>query len=108
MDGQLAEFIMYEGVPTILEQEQIQSYFAIKYGFQKASADNPASVGQDERDYFASDGSVIWDFSANTGYTTEVTAIGRDDVSQLSQPKSKNIAAGSDITMDKGSSFPND
>ncbi len=108
MDGQLAEFIIYEGVPSILEQEQIQSYFAIKYGFQKASADNTSSVGQDERDYFASDGSVIWDFSANAGYSTEVTAIGRDDVSQLSQLKSKNIAAGSDITMDKGSSFPND
>ena len=108
LDGQLAELVIYDGVPSILEQEQIQSYFAIKYGIQKASVDNTATIGQDERDYFASDGSVIWDFSANTGYTTEVTAIGRDDVSQLSQPKSKNIAAGSDITMDKAGAFPND
>ena len=107
MDGQLAELIVYDGVPSILEQEQIQSYFAIKYGFQKASADNTTSVGQDERDYFASNGSVIWDYSANTGYTTEVTAIGRDDSSALNQPKSKNIAAGSDITMDKAGTFPN-
>ena len=108
MDGQLAELIIYEGVPSVMEQEKIQTYLAIKYGVRKYSADNSSTVGQDERDYFASDGSVIWDFSANTGYRTELTVIGRDDLSLLSRPKSKSLEANSRVTMDKGGAFPND
>ena len=62
LDGQIAELIVYTGVPSLLEQEKIQSYLSIKYGITKNSVDNP-NVSQDERDYFASDGSVIWDYS---------------------------------------------
>ena len=108
MGGQLAELIVYEGVPSVIEQEKIQTYLAIKYGLRKNSANNASTTDQDERDYFASDGSVIWDYSANAGYRTELTAIGRDDVSLLSQPKSKSLEANSRVTMDKGGAFPND
>ena len=88
-DGQLAELLIYTEVPTELEQEKIQSYLAIKYGFDKASADNGSTGGQDERDYFASDGTIVWDHSLNSEYSNYVTGIGRDDDSGLDQQKVK-------------------
>ena len=93
LDGEIAELIIYTAVPTALEQEKIQSYLAIKYGITKVSADNAGTGGQDEQDYFASDGTVIYDYSNNTGYTNDITGIGRDDNSALDQQKSKNISS---------------
>jgi len=89
-DGGLAELMVYTGVPTELEQEIILSYLAIKYGITKNSADNVGTGGQDERDYFASDGTVIRDYSANSGFTNNIVAIGRDDEGQYNQTTSQN------------------
>ena len=107
-NGEIAELIIYTGPITGLEQEKIQSYLSVKYGITKNSADNVATVGQDERDYFASDGSVFWDYSGNSAYHFDVAGIGRDDNSGLSQPQSKSINSGTDITIDKGGALPND
>ncbi|MFT5617044.1 MAG: hypothetical protein ACI85I_000260 [Arenicella sp.] len=107
--GQIAEILVYNEMPTPLEQELIQSYLAIKYGFTKNSADNTSATSTvDERDYFASDETVIWDYSANSTYHNEVAGIGRDDDSELDQQKSKSSINLSRVTMDKGSAFAND
>lgn len=103
-DGQLAELIVYTEVPTIQEQEKVQSYLAIKYGITKNSADNPGSP-EDERDYFASDGTVLWDYSTLSAYQNSVTIIGRDDVSELDQRKSRNFSTAGIITLDKAGPF---
>ena len=87
-DGQLTELVIYTEIPTELEQEKIQSYLALKYSVSKASADNGSTGGQDERDYFASDGTVIWDYSSNTSYNNDIIGIGRDDNSILNQKQS--------------------
>ncbi len=108
LDGKIAEMIIYTGVPTELEQEQIQSYLAVKYGITKNSADIAGTAAQDERDYFASSGSVIWDYSVNSTYHNNVTAIGRDDASILDQRKSRSINAASVLTLDKGAAFSTD
>lgn len=107
-DGKIAEMIIYTGVPTELEQEQIQSYLAVKYGITKNSADIVGTVGQDERNYFASDGTIIWDYAANTTYHNNVAGIGRDDKSELDQRQSLSINSGADLTMNKGGAFAND
>jgi co-chaperonin GroES (HSP10) len=106
-DGKMAEMIIYTGVPTELEQEQIQSYLAVKYGITKNSADVVGTGGQDERNYFASDGSIIWDYAANTTYHNRVTGIGRDDASELDQQQSLSISAGSMLTLNKAMAFGN-
>jgi hypothetical protein len=95
LDGQIAELIVYTGVPSLLEQEKIQSYLSLKYGITKNSLDN-VDASQDERDYFASDASVIWDYSANSAYANDIAGIGRDDNSALDQQQSKSINPGTD------------
>ena len=107
-DGQVAEIIIYTGTPSAVQQELIHSYLAIKYGFDKASADNTGTVGEDERDYFASDTTVLWDYSLNSAYSNYVTGIGRDDNSGLDQQKSKNNSVNGGVTMDKGGAFTTD
>jgi hypothetical protein len=107
-DGDIAEFIVYTQVPSPLELEKIQSYLSIKYGITKLSSNNGTTAGEDERDYFASDDNVIWDYSANAGYNSLITGIGRDDASGLNQLKSKNIGAGSALRVEKPVAFPND
>ena len=104
-DGRIAELIVFAEVPTALEQERIQSYLSIKYGISKSTADIVSTVGQDERDYFASDGSVIWDYSANSPFNNKIAGIGRDDASALDQQKSQSNASLSIVSMDKAGSF---
>ncbi len=104
-DGKIAELIIYTGVPTILNQERIHSYLALKYGFDKASANNPFTPVQDERDYFASDATPIWDYSSNSRYSNYVTGIGRDDNSGLNQQKSRNNAPDGAVSMEASSAF---
>lgn len=104
-DGKIAEMIIFTGVPSPLDQEKIQSYLAVKYGLTKSSADVAATAGQDERDYFASNGTSIWRYAANATYHNRVTGIGRDDASQLSQQKSSSPYTGSVLTIDKTTSF---
>ncbi|MEQ8518486.1 MAG: hypothetical protein RIA99_05520, partial [Cytophagales bacterium] len=38
--GKLAELVIYTAAPSPLQQEQVQSYLAIKYGLTKVSANN--------------------------------------------------------------------
>lgn len=108
LDGQIAELIVYTATPSPLEQERIQSYLAVKYGISKNSEDNGSTAMEDERDYFDSNSTVIWDYSANTDYTNGITGIGRDDDSTLDQQKSKSNSSDAAVTMDHGSGFSGD
>ncbi len=98
-DGEIAEIIVYLGVPSALEQEKVQSYLGVKYGITKNSADNGGTGGQDERDYFASDATVIWDYATNATYHNDVAGIGRDDSSSLGQVQSKSINEDAIVTI---------
>ncbi|MEQ9564911.1 MAG: hypothetical protein RLN85_03685, partial [Pseudomonadales bacterium] len=105
--GKLAELVIYTAAPSPLQQEQVQSYLAIKYGLTKMSADN-GGTGEDERDYFASDSSVIWDYSVNSGFNGVITGIGRDDQGGLNQLQSKNEGSDGVVTMQRSGSFSRD
>lgn len=110
--GDIAELIIYTATPTASEHERIQSYLAIKYGITKKSTDNAATPAVDERDYFASNLAVIWDFSTNAGYNSDIVGIGRDDKSTLSQLKTRSNFVSTNqylsVTLDKGGVFTND
>lgn len=98
-DGKIAEMIVYTGVPSALDQEKVQSYLSFKYGITKNSADLAGTVGQDERDYFGSNNAVVWDFDFNLGYNNRITALARDNGSQLLQLTSRGTLAGSALTL---------
>ncbi|MEQ8872487.1 MAG: T9SS type A sorting domain-containing protein, partial [Cytophagales bacterium] len=105
--GKLAELVIYTAAPSPLQQEQVQSYLAIKYGLTKVSANN-GGTAEDERDYFASDSSVIWDYSVNSGFNGVITGIGRDDDGGLNQLQSKNEGSDGVATMQRSGSFSRD
>ncbi|WP_281847975.1 LamG-like jellyroll fold domain-containing protein [Olleya namhaensis] len=74
------------------ERNKIQSYLAIKYGVTLGA--NGTS-----QDYVASNGSVIWDTSANSGFNYDIAGIGRDDDSDLTQKQSKSVNNSSIVAI---------
>ena len=89
LNGRIAEFIAYDGIPTETEEDQIQTYLAVKYGITLAG-----------EDYTHSDGAtVIWDYSANSAYHYDIAGIGADASSGLDQRISKSINSDAIVTM---------
>ena len=74
------------------ERNKIQSYLAIKYGVT-------LGINGTSQDYVASDGSLIWDISANSGYNYDIAGIGRNDDSDLIQKQSKSVNNTSIVAM---------
>ena len=92
----IAEAIIYNRTLTAAERNKIESYLAVKYGFTlNQSAANA-------NDYTASNAAIIWDRTANSGYASDITGIGRDDASALSQKQSKSNNASSLVTIYNG------
>ncbi|MCA0154472.1 choice-of-anchor D domain-containing protein, partial [Winogradskyella vincentii] len=88
-DGRIAEVITYSSTQNDGDATQarnrIQSYLAIKYGIT-------LGVNGTAQDYVNSDGTVIWDQSADAAaYNYDIAGIGRDDASLLNQKQSSSI-----------------
>ncbi|NRB61332.1 MAG: choice-of-anchor D domain-containing protein [Winogradskyella sp.] len=94
-DGRIAEIITFSSVNNdgdlTQSRNRIQSYLAIKYGIT-------LGVNGTSQDYVDSDGTVIWDESANTGYNYDIAGIGRDDISELNQKQSRSVNDAADGT----------
>ncbi|MDY2587805.1 LamG-like jellyroll fold domain-containing protein [Winogradskyella aquimaris] len=94
-DGRIAEVITYSATNNdgdlTQARNRIQSYLAIKYGIT-------LGVNGTSQDYVNSDGTVIWDQSANSGYNYDIAGIGRDDVSELNQKQSRSVNDATDGT----------
>jgi len=108
--GNLAEVLVFSSVLTADERTRIESYLGIKYGITRddGDGDDVGTVGFDERDYRAGDGTVVWDYDARTStYYNDLFGIGRDDLSCLNQihSKSENDDAIVDVEI---SSWGND
>ena len=105
--GKIAELIVYNGIPSVLDELQIQTYLAIKYGITltndndaDASAGETVSGSITEGDYVNSDGStVIWDYSAYSSYHYDIAGLGRDDNQGLHQKQSKSVNSDAIVTM---------
>jgi hypothetical protein len=114
-DGKIAEVIVYQAPLTALNHQKILSYLCLKYGISKKS-ENIASSVRDDRDYFASDNSVIWDYDQGHGCNRFITGIGRDDESGFNQVNSKAADSTDDVgnvysdilTIQPSGSFTND
>ena len=92
-DGRIAEVITYSATTNdgdlTQARNRIQSYLAIKYGIT-------LGVNGTSQDYVNSDGTVIWDQSANSGYNYDIAGIGRDDASELNQKQSRSVNDATD------------
>ena len=87
-DGDMAEIIVYDGTPTATEEDKIQSYLSVKYGITLASMN-----------YLSSDGTTIWDNTANSAYHYDIAGIGHDAGSGLFQKQSKSVNSDAIVTM---------
>ncbi len=100
----LAEVIIYSNTLTAAEINKIESYLAVKYGFtlNQLAANN--------NNYTATNGTVTWDRNLNSSYANNITGIGRDDATALSQKQSKSINTPALVTLFNGTypggSFP--
>ncbi|WP_161990732.1 DUF11 domain-containing protein [Chryseobacterium viscerum] len=85
-NADIAEIVVYNTTKAT-ERPQIESYLALKYGITKSG------------DYVASNGTVYWNISTNSGYNNNITGIARDDNSALNQKQSMSINAGQQILI---------
>ncbi len=93
-DGKVTEIITYSDDLTTLQQQQVESYLALKYGI---TLDQSTA-----QDYLASDGTTkMWDKDAANAstYNHDIFGIGRDDLSGLGQIKSKSENSDAIITL---------
>ena len=95
-DGKIAEVITYSSTQNDGDASQarnrIQSYLAIKYGIT-------LGLNGTSQDYVNSDGTVIWDQSANSAaYNYDIAGIGRDNASELNQKQSSSVNDATDGT----------
>ena len=95
LNARVAEVITYSSrkndTDLTQERNRIQSYLGIKYGIT-------LGVNGTSQDYVDSDGTVIWDQSANAGYNYDIAGIGRDDASELNQKQSRSVNNAADGT----------
>lgn len=92
--GTVAEVIYYNRDLTALERQRVMSYLALKYGF---------SIDQTvPQSYISSGSALMWDMNAPSAstYNNDIFGIGRDDLADLSQIKSKAQSQTSIITLE--------
>ncbi|WP_148270275.1 LamG domain-containing protein [Haliscomenobacter hydrossis] len=85
-DGDISEIIVYNGVLTATQYQQVESYLGLKYGI---TMDQTTPTN-----YLASDGSTIWNSVTNSTYKNDIFGIGRDDNQGLNQKQSKSVNPG--------------
>jgi hypothetical protein len=100
--GSISEILIYNRVLSGLETQKAASYLAIKYGISLSQFDN--------KNYLNSKGETIWDAEKHKGFTSSITAVGRDDASGLLQTKSSNMIEEGLLTFElksKSDKIPN-
>ncbi|MFZ1785443.1 MAG: gliding motility-associated C-terminal domain-containing protein [Ferruginibacter sp.] len=92
----IAEVIIYSNTLNTAERNKIESYLAVKYGFtlDQLAANN--------NNYVATTGAIIWDRALNSAYANDITGIGRDDATALSQKQSRSVNTTALVTLYNG------
>lgn len=98
VDGRITEIVSYKTPNSTLNQQKIQSYLALKNGVTLHATNSVTEDRLNDVDYIDSQGSIIWDNSANTGYNYDIAGIGRDDRSEFIQKQSASENKFSDGT----------
>lgn len=101
--GDIAEFIVYNGVPSAVDMHKIHSYLAIKYGLTLDQSTAQSYVSSSNTPIYNSQAAGTHD-----GYDNDIAGIGRDDNSGLDQRKSMSINSDAIVVMDNGAAFGTD
>ncbi len=98
VDGRITEIVSYKSTNSDLDKQKIESYLALKNGVTLHAQNSTTVDRENDIDYVDSQGNVIWDTSANTGYNYDIAGIGRDDDSNFLQKQSASENKFSDGT----------
>ncbi|MDD2907249.1 MAG: hypothetical protein PHH98_01275 [Candidatus Gracilibacteria bacterium] len=91
-NGKIAEVINYSGRVSDTDRNKIESYLSLKYGI---------TLNNGTQNYVASNGSTLmWSTSVAGTYINSIFGIGRDDLSELGQVKSKSSNNDGIITLE--------
>ncbi|QFR39336.1 hypothetical protein A9Q91_03825 [Candidatus Gracilibacteria bacterium 28_42_T64] len=91
-NGKIAEVINYSGRIADADRERLESYLSLKYGM---------TLNSGVQNYTASDGlTSIWSTASAGSYIHDIFGIGRDDISELGQIKSKSVNNDNIITIE--------
>lgn len=93
-DGNINEILHYPWQLSTTERQQINSYLAIKWGI---TLDQTAATN-----YYASDGSTVWNAGTGGAFKYDITGIGRDDCGNLNQKQSTSTDGTDIISMGRG------
>src|SRR5258708_9353372 len=78
-NGRIPEIVVYTSALTATQQQQVNSYMALKYGITLNNGQTP---------YLATNGNTVW--NADVNYASGITGIGQDSVEALHQLQSRN------------------
>jgi hypothetical protein len=84
--GDIAEIVIYDGVPSATEENKIQTYLATKYG-----------ITLNGINYLNSDGNSVW--TDDVTYDDDIAVMGRDDASGINQKQAKSNTTKAAITI---------
>ena len=102
LNGDIAEVIVYNRLPTTAERRRIESYLAIKYGIE---LDQTTLT-----DYVRSNGGVVYPVASTASYNAykyDIAGIGRDTDSDLRQSASQSQNTNSVLKISSPSSLSN-
>ncbi len=105
-NGLIPEVIAYEQQLSDPDMQKVQTYLAIKYGTTLGqSYTATAGLNVINYNYVATDGTIIWSTTANSGYNNNIFGIGRDDAEALNQKQSRSRNPGAVVTIGNGTSI---
>ncbi|MFD0863447.1 LamG-like jellyroll fold domain-containing protein [Sungkyunkwania multivorans] len=89
-DGEIAEVLVYNRVLTSTEQQEVDTYLAIKYGVTLT------------KDYVANSASItapLWDYGNTGGFDNNIAGIGRENCQGLQQYQSSSTNPTSIVSI---------
>ena len=92
--GDVTEVVVYNDRLSASEQSRVESYLAVKYGITLVN-----------KNYLNSNGQIVWNYSSNQTYHNDIAGIGKDDVAELNQIKSRSVNSSAIVTIANGSNF---
>jgi len=93
--GPITEVLVFDRELNNNERQRVSTYLAIRNGYT-INQSTPYS------NYLNTNGTVIWDATANAAYGNNIAGIGRDDIEGLNQKQAKSIQTGAILAIGLG------
>jgi hypothetical protein len=93
--GPVTEVIVFDRELNNNERQRVSTYLAIRNGYTMNQSTPYSS-------YVNTNGTIIWDATANAAYGNNIAGIGRDDIEGLNQKQARSIQSGAILAIGLG------